>query len=307
MPAKVIAIANQKGGVGKTTTSVNLAACLAQHGFPTLLVDCDPQANATSAVGIPKTEGVSIFDALTGEASLQDRVRETAFPKLFILPAERNLASAEIAIARMDDYLQRLQFAMVPLKNCGLFEFILIDCPPSVGILMMNAIAAADTVLIPIQCEFFSLEGLGSMLQTIEQIKSSGANPGLELEGIVMTMYDPRTNLSQQVMEEVRKHFGDKVYQTPIPRSVRVSEAPSHGRPIIHYDRNNAGCLAYETICQEFLHRQARRIQFVNGHTKSEQPVAAPAPAPVPEAQAAEPEVLLTPPEPIQVQSPPQQ
>jgi len=200
MPAKVIAIANQKGGVGKTTTSVNLAACLADQGFPTLLVDSDPQANATSAVGIAKTEGASIYDGLTGEALLQEKVRETIFPKLFLLPAERNLASAEIAIARMDDYLQRLQSAMLPLKNCGWFEYILIDCPPSVGVLMMNAIAAADTVLIPIQCEFFSLEGLGSMLETIEQIKSSGANPGLELEGIVMTMFDPRTNLSQQVM-----------------------------------------------------------------------------------------------------------
>jgi chromosome partitioning protein len=302
MPAKVIAVANQKGGVGKTTTSVNLAACLADQGLPTLLVDCDPQANATSAVGAPKTEGVSIFDGLTGEALLQEHVRETAYPKLFLLPAERNLASAEIAVARMDDYLQRLQLAMLPLKNCGWFEYILIDCPPSVGVLMMNAIAAADTILIPIQCEFFSLEGLGSMLETIEQIKSSGANPNLELEGIVMTMYDPRTNLSQQVMDEVRKHFADKVYQTPIPRSVRVSEAPSHGLPIIHYDRNNAGCLAYEAVCQEFLQRQAGRIQFVNGvDTRGE------AAGAVPEVHSTAPDVILTPPAPLQSEAPPPQ
>ena len=302
MPAKVIAIANQKGGVGKTTTSVNLAACLADHGLSTLLVDCDPQANATSAVGMPKIEGVSIFDGLTGEAPLQEQVRETAFPKLFLLPAERNLASAEIAVARMDDYLQRLQLAMLPLKNCPDYDYILIDCPPSVGVLMMNAIAAADTILIPIQCEFFSLEGLGSMLETIEQIKSSGANPALELEGIVMTMYDPRTNLSQQVMDEVRKHFGEKVYQTPIPRSVRLSEAPSHGRPIIHYDRNNAGCLAYEAVCQEFLQRQARQIRFVNGtqDTRGEAAMAAP------EDHASAPDVILTPPESIHVETPPQ-
>ena len=293
MPVKVIAIANQKGGVGKTTTSVNLAACLADHGLPTLLVDCDPQANATSAVGMPKIEGVSIYDGLTGEALLQEQVRETGFPKLFLLPAERNLASAEIAIARMDDYLQRLQFAMQPLKNCGLFEYILIDCPPSVGVLMMNAIAAADTILIPIQCEFFSLEGLGSMLETIEQIRRSGANPALELEGIVMTMYDPRTNLSQQVVDEVRKHFGEKVYQTPIPRSVRLSEAPSHGLPIIHYDRNNAGCLAYEAICQEFLQRQAGQIRFVNGEVAAPEPHASP------------PDIVLTPPESIRVEAPP--
>jgi chromosome partitioning protein len=291
MPAKIVAVANQKGGVGKTTTSVNLAACLAQHGFPTLLVDCDPQANATSAVGVAKTEGMSVFDGLTGEASLQERVVETAYPKLFLLPSERNLASAEIAVARMDDYLQRLQFAMTPLKNCGWFEYILIDCPPSVGVLMMNAVAAADTILIPIQCEFFSLEGLGSMLETIKQIKSSGANPNLELEGIVMTMYDPRTNLSQQVMDEVRKHFGEKVYQTPIPRSIRVSEAPSHGKPIIHYDRNNLGCLAYEAVCQEFLQRQAGQIKFVNGHS---------------EAVQAEPDIVLTPPT-VQAAPPPGQ
>jgi chromosome partitioning protein len=283
MPAKVIAIANQKGGVGKTTTAVNLAACLADRQFSTLIVDCDPQANATSALGVAKTEGVSIFDALTGEGALQDRVVETSFSKLFLLPAERNLAGAEIAIARMDDYLLRLQSAMAPLKNSVGYDYILIDCPPSVGILMMNSLAAADVILIPIQCEFFSLEGLGSMLATIEQIKGSGANPALELEGIVMTMYDPRTNLSQQVMEEVRKHFGEKVYQTPIPRSVRLSEAPSHGVPILHYDRSNLGALAYEAVCEEFLQRQSGQIKFHNGHTTAQE-------------HSPQPNVVLTPP-----------
>jgi chromosome partitioning protein len=287
MPSKIIAVANQKGGVGKTTTAVNLAACLADRQFPTLVVDCDPQGNATSALGVSKIEGASIFDALTGEGQLQDRVVETTFPKLFLIPAERNLASAEIAVARMDDYLQRLQYAMIPIKNCGWFEYILVDCPPSVGILMMNAVAASDTILIPIQCEFFSLEGLGSMLATIEQIKSSGANPGLTLEGILMTMYDHRTNLSQQVMEEVRRHFGEKVYQTPIPRSVRLSEAPSHGRPVLHYDRSNVGALAYESVCEEFLQRQSGRIQFVNGHAKPER------------------DVVLVPPPEVHVQAPP--
>lgn len=252
---RVIAVANQKGGVGKTTTSINLAACLHDLGVRTLLIDLDPQANATSGLGLEGIEGQSVYQPMLGHTAMTDMVLPTRFPNLFIIPADLDLAGVEIEVARLDDHLVRLKKALVPLREDHTFDFVIMDCPPSLGILMTNALAAADEMLVPIQCEYFALEGLSKIAHVIETIDRSGANPGLVLGGILMTMYDSRTNLSQQVVGEVRQHFKEAVYEAIIPRTVRLGEAPSFGQPIIEYDPSGQGAKAYRAAAEEFLRR----------------------------------------------------
>src|SRR5438477_4682712 len=230
---KIIAIANQKGGVGKTTRAVNLGCALAEEGLRVLLIDLDPQGKATSSFGMQELEGESLYEPLLGGVSITEKILPTRLPRMFIVPADLDLAGAEIEIARMDNHLTRLAETLAPLGSDETFDFVLLDCPPSLGILMTNALAAADELLTPIQCEYFALEGLVKIVRLIEQVRDSGANKRLELGGIVMTMFDARTNLSEQVVAEVRQHFGERVYQTVIPRSVRLSEAPSFGKSIL--------------------------------------------------------------------------
>ena len=232
---KIVAIANQKGGVGKTTTAVNLGSALAELGQRILLIDLDPQANATSSFGLQAVEETSLYEPLLGNASITERIFPTRSDALFIVPADIDLAGAEVEIARMPNHLTRLAETLKPLHTDETFDFVLLDCPPSVGILMTNALAAADELLTPIQCEYFALEGLVKIVRLVEQVRDSGANARLELGGIVMTMFDGRTNLSEQVVAEVREHFGERVYETVIPRSVRLSEAPSFGKSILEY------------------------------------------------------------------------
>jgi chromosome partitioning protein len=254
---KIVAIANQKGGVGKTTTAVNLGSALAELGHRILLIDLDPQANATSSLGLEGMDGTSLYEPLLGDGSITEKILPTEREGFFIVPADLDLAGAEVEIARMPNHLTRLAETLKPLQTDDTFDFVLLDCPPSLGILMSNALAAADELLTPIQCEYFALEGLVKIVRLIEQVRDSGANGRLELGGIVMTMFDSRTNLSSQVVGEVRNHFGERVYETVIPRSVRLSEAPSFGKSILEYDPNGAGANAYRALAREFLKRHA--------------------------------------------------
>ena len=254
---KIVAIANQKGGVGKTTTAVNLGAALAGLGHRILLVDLDPQANATSSFGLQAIEQTSLYEPLLGEASITERIFPTEREALFIVPADLDLAGAEVEIARMPNHLTRLAETLKPLHADETFDFVFLDCPPSLGILMTNALAAADELLTPIQCEYFALEGLVKIVRLIEKVRNSGVNTQLELNGIVMTMFDGRTNLSEQVVAEVRGHCGERVYETVIPRSVRLSEAPSFGKSILEYAPSGAAAQAYRALAREFIQRHA--------------------------------------------------
>jgi chromosome partitioning protein len=255
VPIKIISVANQKGGVGKTTTAINLAACLASSGRRVLLVDLDPQANATSGLGLEKLEGGSAYRPLLGEGSLLEKIKPTAFDRLSMVPSEVDLCGAEIELARADNHLQRLSLLFQPLAAADRFDFIVIDCPPSLGILTLNAFAASDHLVIPLQCEYYALEGISTSRRVLSQVRDNGINPRLNLLGIVMTMFDSRTRLSAQIVGEVRDHFGPAVFETVIPRSTRVAEAPSFGKPIIYYDPYNAGAAAYEVLTRELLQR----------------------------------------------------
>ncbi len=255
MPTKVVAVANQKGGVGKTTTAVNLAACVAAVGKRVLLFDLDPQANATSGLGLEKVEGASAYRPLLGEGGLLEKIQSTAFERLSLIPSEVDLCGADIELARADNHLLRVAQALRPVLDTGQFDVVMIDCPPSLGVLTLNAFAAADGLVVPLQCEYYSLEGISMINRILGRLRDNGINPQLHILGVVMTMYDGRTKLANQVVSEVREYFGERVFETMIPRSTRLAEAPSFGKPIIHYDKYCSGSAAYELLAQEFIGR----------------------------------------------------
>ncbi len=253
-PVKVIAIANQKGGVGKTTTTVNLAAALAEAGIQTLVIDLDPQGNLSSALGIQPQPEQGLYRVFIGERSMAEQVIPTEIPNLFLIPADLNLAGCEVELARTENPLMHLRALLQTYRAEGTAQVVFLDCPPSLGILMSNALAAADQVLVPLQCEYFALEGLSKILKVVEQIRDS-AGSAVEVEGVVFTMYDSRTNLSRQVVEEVRTHLAEKVYKTIIPRTIRLGEAPSFGKPITLHDPQGIGAQSYRQLAKEFASR----------------------------------------------------
>jgi chromosome partitioning protein len=248
----VYAIVNQKGGVGKTTTAVNVAACIAEAGYPTLLVDVDPQANASVGLGIPRTQTPGLYEVLTGEATVVEALCGTPVPGLTALPAGPNLAGANIELPRMDGYEQQLRASLEPVRDS--YRYILLDCPPSLGPLTVSALVAADRVIVPVQTEYFALEGLAGLLETLAIVQRE-LNPRLTVAGMLLTMHDARTRLGQDVEREVRAHFPDLVFDTVIPRNVRVGEAPSYGLPVTHHDPHSAGAEAYFELAKEVAAR----------------------------------------------------
>lgn len=255
--ARVLAVANQKGGVGKTTTSINVAASLALAGRRVLLVDLDPQGNATMGSGVDKrTISHSVYDVLLGSVSITDARRKTA-AQYDLVPANRELAGAEVELVNLENRETRLKDALNEVREH--YDFILIDCPPALNLLTVNGLCAAHAVMIPMQCEYYALEGLSDLVQTIKRVRSN-LNPDLEIEGLLRTMYDPRNMLAQQVSEQLQQHFGDKVYRTVIPRNVRLAEAPSHGMPVLTLDRQSKGALAYLALAGEMLSKAVREL-----------------------------------------------
>jgi chromosome partitioning protein len=250
--ATVYAIANQKGGVGKTTTAVNVAACIAEAGYSTLLVDVDPQANATVGVGVSRGRSPGLYEVLTGEASAAQAVTDSAVPGLALLPAGPGLAGANVELPRVEDFELRLRECLAPLRDR--YEYLLLDCPPSLGPLTVSALVAADRVIVPVQTEYFALEGLAGLLETLALIQRE-LNPTLTVAGMLLTMHDSRTRLGQDVEREVRSHFPDLVFDTVIPRNVRVGEAPSYGLPVTHHDPHSAGAEAYFELAKEVAAR----------------------------------------------------
>ncbi len=249
--SKIVSITNQKGGVGKTTTTVNLASCLAKAEKQVLLIDMDPQANATSGIGFDKTKVEhSVYEAIIGTHPISELIQPTEYPNLSLLPSSVHLIGAELELTSMEGREFKLQKALASVRND--YDYLLIDCPPSLGLLTLNSLCASDTVVIPLQAEYFALEGLSQLVQTVELVKN-GLNPSLEIEGILITMCDTRTNLSKQVMSEVIKYFKNKVYKTVIPRNIKIAESPSFGKPIVYYDMRSVGAEKYLEFCGEFL------------------------------------------------------
>ena len=253
---KIIAVVNQKGGVGKTTTAVNLVSALGQMGKKVLLADCDPQGNSTSGYGISKKQIThSAYGLLIGQYSAEDAIIHTEFDNVDVVPSDMNLAAAEVEMIDIKNRHEQLKLTLARVREK--YDYIFIDCPPSLGLITINALVASDTVLVPIQCEYFALEGLSQLMASVRQVKRL-YNPTLELEGVVLTMYDGRLNLTNQVVNEIKKFFAGKLFATAIPRSVRLSEAPSFGKPIQYYDRRSKGAIAYDKLAQEFLKRNRR-------------------------------------------------
>ena len=275
---KVIAIANQKGGVGKTTTVVNLAAALSARKRTVLVVDLDPQAHATLGLGLEKQVGVSMYSVLTGRAQVEDVIQPTKWPNLNVIPSEVDLAGAEIEFGMREDRLTMIKDVLAPVKESGAFDYIILDCPPSLGIVMTSALVATDGVLIPIQAEFLAMDGLALITSSIERIRQ-GVNPHLELNGIVFTMVNSVAKLTTDVMDEVRAHFGEKVYETTIPRNVRVSEAPSMGTPVVFLDPRSKGAQAYKAFGWEFMAKNPTRFSLP-------EPISAPVVPPASEPMA---------------------
>lgn len=255
MACKVFTIANQKGGVGKTTTAVNLAAALANQGVETLLIDLDPQANATSGLGFEKEEGHSVYAALMGEGDASEIIISTGRKRLSLLPSEVDLAAAEIELSQQENYLGQLAQAIQPIVDSDKYRAIIIDCPPALGMLSMNSLASADYLLVALQCEYMALEGLGQILSVVDRLHEAGVNERLEIGGIIMTMFDVRTKLSREVVDEVRENLPDQVFDTVVPRTVRISEAPSFGKTIFEYDKANPGSTAYRNLGKEIIAR----------------------------------------------------
>lgn len=256
---KAIAIVNQKGGVGKTTTAVNLAAYIGHHGYKVLLVDVDPQGNATSGLGVNKREVVkSTYDMIVGDVKAEDILIKTTFENLHLLPSNMNLAGAELELVDMQGREAKIKNALAPIK--ANYDFIILDCPPSLGLLTVNVLCAVDSVIVPIQCEYYALEGLSQLMNTIRQVKRL-YNSLIELEGVLLTMFDGRLNLTQQVVSEVKRFFPQKVYASVIPRNVRLSEAPSFGQPVYYYDKSSKGSVAYDDFTKEFLKKNNKKAK----------------------------------------------
>jgi len=253
---RVISIANQKGGVGKTTTAVNLSAILAKKGKKVIIIDADPQGNASSGVGLEKVTSNSLYDVLINDMKIDDTLQQTSIKNLNVCPSNMDLAGAEVELVSQMSREQRLKEKVDEIKED--YDYIIVDCPPSLGLITLNAFTASDSVLIPVQCEYFALEGLGQLLNTVNLVKKH-LNKELEIEGAVLTMYDIRTNLSNQVVKEVKRYFGDKVYKTVIPRNIKLSEAPSYGLPITLYDEKSKGARAYEKLAREVLKNEELR------------------------------------------------
>ena len=249
--ARIIAVANQKGGVGKTTTAVSLAAALGEKGYRTLLADCDPQGNASSGVGVDRRSvGKTMYEVLRGENTAQETILHTEFASLDVLPADMSLAGAEIELLSKTNREMTLARALAPVLED--YAYIIMDCPPSLGLITTNALCAADSVLIPVQCEYYALEGLTQLMNTVRRVRRS-YNARLDIEGVLLTMYDSRLNLTQQVVAEIKRYFPRKVFETVIPRTVRLSEAPGFGQPVLYYDRNSRGAKAYDALTEEVI------------------------------------------------------
>lgn len=268
MSATIFTIANQKGGVGKTTTAINLAVGLAQERVPVLLIDLDPQGNATSALGFEKEDGASLYGPLRGDGYGLDKIIKTNQKHLSIIKGETDLAAIEVELAQKKDYLIQLKRVLEAIQEAGIYRAIIIDCPPALGMISMNSLVAADYLLVALQCEYLAMEGLSQILNVVEELKDAGLNPNLAVGGILMTMYDVRTRLSRQVVQEVKEHFPAIAFKTVIPRSVRLSEAPSFGQSIFEYDSISSGAVAYKQFTKEVIERFQLKEERRTSHAK---------------------------------------